>query len=240
MNFFHVATRTLTAVAALALVVSSANAGTIEIQLSGLNLKYSAASDTVVDAGASAGGNHVVAQSDVLNAAVFLVDGVAQNPPLMTNSQYGDFFEALSSNIDDTTLLVPVEFGTTNGGGSAFGFEWFMNNGNVPQYFLDLEFDQLTYILTDTSFFLTGVISAVSAQQLPYGLAFDVTQPITLAYQSTNFMKMVSVNNGSVVQTIDASGQLTIAGQMVVPEPAAVVMLGSMLGLMGYLRYRWT
>jgi hypothetical protein len=115
-----------------------------------------------------------------------------------------------------------------------------LDGGGVPQFFLDLEFDDLTYVLTPTAFFLTGTVSQLAAQQLPFGLAFDTTQPITIAYQSTNFTKMVQVNGDAVVTSLEMSGQLTIAGQNVIPEPAAAAMLlGGMLGLAVYLRHSW-
>ena len=241
MKFASLVTRAFAFVATTVLASGlSATAGTIEIQLSGLNLNYTAATDDIVDAGGAAGGNHEPSESDRLNAAVFLLDGVAQQPPLMTTDQYGDFFESISTEIEDTSLLNPVEFGTTDDGGSTFGFEWFMVDGGVPEFFLDLEFDDLTYILTDTGFFLSGTVSQLAAQQLPYGLAFTTSQPITLAYQSTNFTKMVAVNgNGGIVTEISASGQLIISGTEI-PEPAAGIMLAGMLGLAGYLRLRWS
>lgn len=242
MKFASLVTRAIAIVATTVLASgSAATAATIEIQLSGLNLNYSAATDDIVDAGGATGGNHDSSEADTLNAAVILVDGMAQLPPLMTDNQFGDFFESISAEIEDTSLLNPVEFGTTDDGGSTFGFEWFMNDGGVPQFFLDLQFDELTYVLTDTGFFLSGTASQVADQQLPYGLVYDTAQPITLAYQSTNFTKMVEVNgNGGVVTEISASGQLTISGESVIPEPAAGVLLAGMLGLAGYLRMRWS
>lgn len=232
------------ALAAIALAAQNASAGVIEIQISGLNLKYDAANDTVVDinaGGTAAGGNHDDAEADLLNATVFLVDGIAQQPPLMNGEQYGDFYEDLAATITDTGIGNPVEFGTTEGGGGKYGFEWFKEDGGALEYFLDLEFDELTYVLTPTSFQLTGVVSSLAGQQLPYNLAFDTSQPITVTYQSTNFMKMTHVNGGSAtVDMINASGQIIVAGQMsAIPEPAGISLLAGLGALAAGVRWRW-
>jgi hypothetical protein len=88
----------------------------------------------------------------------------------------------------------------------------------------------VSLFISNNSFFVTGEVQ-LDQQNLPFGLAFDPTQPIQFSF-SANFPSVPAGPNGTPMTSAVGSGVLTISGTQI-PEPSTYAMLFSGLVVIG-------
>lgn len=217
-------------VALLAMVMLAATvsqAAVLEIQISGLDLQYDGTS--IFDAGVhNTVGAGDPAQSDVLSLLEFYVDGN------LVGSQTSDVFADLYiANV----LNIPAGGGAvvSSGNGNAFGIDLLTKN-QTPGWGLALNVDSMQFFYTgaEISITIAGLASSLSAQDLPFGLAFDANDPITIVLSSANLSNVTS--EGGFLTGFNAAGTGNIAGTLV-PEPSSMALAGLGLAAMA-LAYR--
>ena len=159
------------------------------------------------------GGNLDAAEADGIETAVFELD--LGEVGTLTRSDDGELSGDL--RIDGVGAMLSkgaLQSGIgSNGGG--FGFDFFTESGNR----LRLGIDEIDLLLTDGVLFFTGS-AMVLDQDLPFGLAFDTSQPVHFSYTAT----LPVLNGGPTVDRALASGALTISGTQI-PEPATLLLM---------------
>ncbi len=219
----------------------------IGINLTGAQLQYVTDANRLNDLTDDDGGNKNPAEAVRLTGSEFTFNGalVEQYSISMGQSTYLDLLvsDITPDLVLPATLIVPsVAMGDTNGG---FGVSWFYDDAGTVRS-LDLVFDEVTIALFRNSsnpnrptLLVTGSTSNWSQSNLPAGLSFNPGSAVSFSYTTTNTMPFDIA--GSNFSTLLASGGvLEISGQgSIVPEPAAVILLGSMMGLASYLRLKW-
>ena len=213
---------------------SAAQAGSLQIQFSGLNLDYDGTN--LYDSGVhNTTGTGNPAESDVLSTMSFFLDG---NPvgTVLTSSIFADVYLAGIVNI-------PVGGGVINslGNGGTFGIDLLTNN-STPGWGLALNINtmQFYYSGSQIAIAVSGLASSLAAQALPFDLEFDPNQPITIVFASAELTNVT--NDGVVLTGFNAAGTGNVAGTgMLVPEPAtALTMSIAILSLLAVCRHRRT
>lgn len=221
------ATSLLFAVAFL-LGSSSALAVPLEIQFTGVNLSY--ASNTISDAGSTAGGGGDPADADPLDTVEFKVGGVVQGT---LNSNI-----FLDASIPDVSGISDIASSTiVNTPGNPGYFDLLIGTSPNAAQFLKLDTDNVTvtYInTTNTVQFVYGAaIAAIDSQMLPFGLT--IGNPVTVSF-STQVDVGSKTTAANVVTGFTSSGTGEIRGTAV-PEPSSCVLAA--LGLVaGFARRR--
>ena len=178
-------------------VVSSASAAVIQIQLGGVALSYDGSK--IVDTGS--------ANPDPLTNATFLVDD-------------------LSVGVDVTGVTLDLDIpGVSNipmGGGevsSAAGGHLDLDLGGGEYLSLTLESVVVNYIpvISTVQFIFAGSSSTIDGQQLPYGISF--VDPVSVSF-STQISELTTA--GGYVATFVSAGTGEIQG---IPEPATAGIL---------------
>ncbi len=210
------------------LAASSAQASTLEIQISGLDLQYDGTN--IFDAGVhNTVGIGSPAQSDPLSLLEFYIDGN------LVGSQNTNVFADIY--IKDV-LNIPAGGGAvvSAGNGDAFGIDLLTEN-QTPGWGLALQIDTMQFFYTGSqiSITLAGLASSLFAQDLPFALAFDPNEEITIVLSSANLSNVTSA--GGFLTGFDASGTGNIAG-VLVPEPSSMVLaaFGAAALFFGYRR----
>lgn len=212
------------------LVASSAQASTLEIQISGLDLQYDGTS--IFDAGVhNTVGQGIPAESDALTLLDFYVDGN------LVGTQNTNVFADISIQ---NVLNIPVGGGlvVSSGNGNGFGIDLLTKN-QTPGWGLALNIDTMQFFYTGSQISITvaGVASSLFAQDLPFGVAFDPSEQITIVLSSANLSNVTSA--GGFLTGFDAAGTGNIAG-VLVPEPSSMVLaaFGVAALAFGYRRRR--
>ncbi len=210
------------------LAASSAQASTLEIQISGLDLQYDGTN--IFDAGVhNTTGSGDPAESDPLSLLEFYIDGN------LVGSQNTNVFADIY--IKDV-LNIPVGGGgvVSAGNGDAFGIDLLTEN-QTPGWGLALDIDTMQFFYTGAEISITvaGLASSLFAQDLPFGLAFDPNEQITIVLSSANLNNVTSA--GGFLTGFDAAGTGNIAG-VLVPEPSSMVLaaFGAAALFFGYRR----
>lgn len=194
----------------------AADAGTINIQLSGLGVVYDGPNGTIHDSKSANGGNMNPADADMLATALFRLDSTVVDVRTMGDGG-GDLYGDLL--IDNVPGSIPLGTLTTvGGGGFGYGFDLFTTPGSIPMLSLDL--DTVELFVDELSLFFTGV-GIVKGEDLPAGLRYGVGREVAVSYTAT----LPSVN--PMMETtmgFFANGTLNISGAAI-PEPTSAALL---------------
>lgn len=212
----------------VAILSSPARASTLEIQFAGLNLDYDGTN--IFDSknhNTSGSGNP--ADADPLTSMTFLVDNVLVGS-VLTSDIFADIYIAGVTN-------VPVGGGIVNssGNGGAFGVDLLTSNSN-PGWGLALDINSMQFSYTGFGIAITvaGVASNIANQMLPFGLAFDPGQPVTIVLSSSALTNVT--NNGTYLTGLKAAGTGNVAGTAV-PEPSSIALAA--MGIVGLAACVW-
>jgi hypothetical protein len=220
---------------ALAVVFAPAlKAATIEIQFTGLDLRYANgdADGTleIFDATSAIGGTGVPGVSDPLTTVSFF-----QNGALVGTQNANVFADVFIDNVGSLPAAGGVV--TTGGNGNTFGFDILTQN-SVPGWGVALNINQFQIFYSGGQIAIagSGLATSVPAQALPFGLAIDPSQQISIVFSSTNLTNVTSA--GGFLTGFNASGTGSISGTLV-PEPGSIalaVMGAAGLAIIGYRR----
>jgi hypothetical protein len=205
------------------LSATTARAGVLEIQFTGLDLQYDGTN--IFDAGVhNTVGNGNPAEADVLTSMNFYLDG-----NLIGVQSTNVFADIYISNV----LNIPAAGGVvvSNGNGNAFGVDLLTQN-LIPGWGLALDINTMQFFYTGSQIGISvsGLASAIFAQSLPFNLEFDVSQPVTIVMSSANLSSVTT--GGGFLTGFNAAGTGNVAGTgYLVPEPGTLAMLG--VGLVG-------
>lgn len=210
------------AFAAACLAVSfgaaSADAASLDIQLTGLDLVYDGTD--LYDATSIAGGVGSPADADALITMDFVVDGVLVGS--LDTDIWADVFIAGVADI-------PVGGGmvTSAGNGDAFGFDLHTSAGG---WGLALDIDTAQVFYTGSGITIAGgtLATDVPFQALPFGLVLDDLMDVTIAFSSANISGIT--DDGTYLTGFSTEGTANVVGTLV-PEPSALALLG--LGVCG-------
>lgn len=212
-------------------VTAPVQAKSLEIQFSGLDLVYDGAN--IYDAINALGGRGDPAKADPLNSISFLVDG--QVAGTLRTDIWADVLFAGVNNLPVGGGLV-----RSQGNGDTFGFDLHTSPGGWGLA-LNLETVEVFYAGGEIAIGGGAAASSVTFQSLPFGLALDQSDRITIAFSSSHLSGVT--DNGSFLTSFGASGTGGISGTAMagppapIPEPpAAILMLLGTVGLASYSR----
>ncbi len=211
----------LTLIASSLLAVAPAQASMLEIQFTGVNLDYDG-SNIFDSKNHNTSGNGNPADADPLNTMSFLVDGNLVGT-VLTSDIYLDLYITGVTN-------VPASGGgvTSSGNGGSFGVD-LLTSGSNPGWGLALDINTMQFFYTggNIAISVAGLATNIAAQQLPFGLQFDPSQPVTIILSSAHLSNVTT--SGGYLTGLNAAGTGNVAG-VYVPEPATVSLFG--LGLL--------
>ncbi len=240
------------AVVACLAFATVAGAGTINLNMEGLDLMYDGPANVVRDLsslGTPAGGNLDPDESDRLDAATFTFDDMVVEQYTASDMIFADILvENLpgmitAPDINSIPDPGPVTFvlGDNQGG---FGFDWFHVVDGSVESSLELNFDQVVVTLMDTG--AGDPIITISASttnwtsfNLPGLLAFDPGTLLRFSYTAQN--TAAAPNDAEAYDVVfGMKGVATISGEGTnIPEPsAAYLMLLGMGAAVAIARYR--
>jgi hypothetical protein len=205
------------AVVSLALcgiLVVPASGAVLEIQFSGMDLVYNGTD--LFDAGGSVGGTGSPAASDPLMTMSFLVDGVVQGQ-LTTNIAIDTYIKGLTG--------IPAVGGSiiSSGNANTFGLD-LLTKATTPGWGLALMIDKFSFFYSGSKIAIatSGQSTSLASQDLPFGLAFDASKPISMVLSSANIKSLTTA--GGFVTSFDAAGTGNISG-ILLPEPTTMLLL---------------
>jgi hypothetical protein len=207
----------------------AAQAATINIFLTDMDVAYSGtmSGGILFDfMGGPTGGSFVEATADDITSADFEVDSTNVGSLSNTAADGDDLHVDLRITNIGATIPKNVFLPTVGNNGFTFGLDFFTDTGS----FLSLDTDEVSVFISNNTFFITGEVQ-LDQQNLPFGLAFDPTQPIQFSF-SANFPSVPAGPTGTLMTSAVGSGVLTISGTAI-PEPSTYVMLISGLVVIG-------
>jgi MYXO-CTERM domain-containing protein len=210
----------------LAVAITSATvaqAGVLEIQITGLDLQYDGTN--LFDAGVHntiGAGNP--AQADALTTMSFFLDGNLVG--VQNTDVFADIYIANVLNIPAGGGLI-----SSSGNGNAFGVDLLSQN-IVPGWGLALNINQMQLFYTGSQIAITvaGQATSLFAQSLPFALQYDPSQPITIVLSSANLSGVTSASGFLTGFNSAGTGNVSGTGYQV-PEPSTIVLGG--MGLVG-------
>ncbi len=155
----------------------------------------------------------------------FLVDGVPVGSLLTSNIALDAYIKGITN--------VPAGGGSvvSSGNGNAYGVD-LLTGTTDPAWGLALQIDKFSLFYTGNKVAMAaaGQSTSIWAQSLPFGLAFDPSQPISVVFSSANLTNVTT--SGDFLKGFDAAGTGNISGTLA-PEPCTLVLLtlgGLLLG----------
>jgi hypothetical protein len=197
-------------------MATTAQAATIEIAFTGMNLVYDGS--TIYDAGSSAGGVLNPTQADPVGALQFYLDGNLQgslNSDVAVDVSIPDVVNIPSANntiFNVTTTGNPGYFDVLIGTAPSAAEYVALNLGEVNVSYVDVSgLVQFTF---------GAAVAASSSQNLPFGL--EIGDPVTLSFSA-----QVDANSrtiaGGFITGFEATGTGEIRGEAI-PEPSTVAL----------------
>jgi hypothetical protein len=207
-------------VCAFAWSATPANAATLQIQFTGLDLVYDG--HDIFDAKSPFGGLGLPSESDPLVSMDFFLDG-----SLIGHLTSNIWADVAINNVG----AIPVGGGTRTSGGAIFDI---LTNSGGWGLALDVPSFLVTYTGNQLALSGIGSASGILAQDLPFGLVVDM--PVNLLF-ILGPLQNVTTNGQSLTGFITSgTGVITAAA---VPEPASILLLGTgLLAVAGRLRNR--
>ncbi|MCA9240981.1 MAG: PEP-CTERM sorting domain-containing protein [Planctomycetales bacterium] len=203
---------------------TNASAGLINMLVGNFDIAFDGATGQITDFGNAAGGNQNTSEARKVSSFEIEVGG---SSPVMLMSPPDNLWADLKiSNLGSelTTGALVMGAGGT-GDPNAFGFDFFTSAlGGID---LQIGIDDISYSLITTgipglnffNFFAEGVV-----QQATLPAVIPALDPnVLLSYTATEVMVLQGQNGA---RTVVASGQMTITGNMAVPEPAGLGLAG--------------
>jgi hypothetical protein len=198
----------LRAVLAMLLLCSTAQAGRVEIAFTGLDLQYDGTS--FYDAGThNSVGSGNPAEADALTSMSFYLDGS------LVGVQSTDIFADIYLR---NVLNLPATGGVVNGIGGGFGIDLLTQN-QLPGWGLKMYVDsfQVFYSGSQLAISASGLIGT---SQLPFGLSYDPSEPITFVLWSESLSGVTA--DGGFLTGLNSSGNGNNFRWE--PEPGSVVL----------------
>ena len=232
MTFRHrLSLASLPAVAymAVALIIAApaANASTLQIQFTGVDLRYDGDTDIIHDNGdpALAGGTDTSKADDLVNMD-FLVDGSS------VGNLSSDIY--LDLEIPEVTDL-PIGGGSITTDGSPAGvMELLMPGVGLTLSLGEAEIGFLPALGGSINFVFGGAVATIDAQALPFGL--EIGDPVSVSF-STQVVAGTLTHDDTYVTGFDSRGTGEVQGTAI-PEPATLSLAGLALGLVTLRRRR--
>lgn len=205
-------------------ISEAAEARSLEIQFSGLDLVYDGSD--LYDATSVYGGRSDPAKADPLTAVTFLLDGEVVGT--QTSDVWADVF------IADVTGI-PADGGSVTSGGNhdTFGIDI---HTSLAGWGLALNLDTVDIFYVGNEIAIGGgaAASSVAYQDLPFDLVLDESDTVTIAF-SSGLLSGVT-DDGTVLTGFSASGTGNMGGMAIastppVPEPSTCLLL--LLGVVG-------
>jgi hypothetical protein len=210
--------RTFVSLCAAALLMAAAStpaaAATLRLEFTDLDVVYSGADHSLVDATSPDAGELETDQSDPLASLDIFLDNV--------------LIGSLSSNIWADLAIFGIDPIPADGGVpvDAYGGTLDILFGQDRGFSLDL-FD-VQFFLFNGGAILSGTATAeLFAQTLaPFNIAFDPDEPIDVLFALGPLQNKAS--SGGFLTRFDAEGTGSITGEgAIVPEPASLILLGT-------------
>jgi hypothetical protein len=199
------------------LSVLPAFAEQIQIHVTGLNFKYDGTD--IFDSTAKAGGNNNTAEADPVTTIDFFVDDSYVGSLTSSDKIFTDL-------LIDNVLNIPKTGGmiTSGDGIAGFGLDLLQKTGAGTTALLSLNINQLTVSYSGMGIFIAagGLADSVVAQNLPFGLAINTDDQVSLLVSSSYLTKVT--NSGNYLSGFDAFGTADINGTLV-PEPNSLIAL---------------
>jgi hypothetical protein len=205
----------------------AAQAATLEIQFTGLDLYYDG--NNIFDNGVhNTTRSGSPADADPLSSIQFYLDNTLVHT--ITSDVFADVFIA-----DVGAIPVGGALLTSGGNGNDFGID-LLTSSNDPGWGLALDINSLRIFYTGSKIAIaaSGLASGIPVQNLPPGLAFDPSEPLTIIMSSANLTGVTT--GGGFVTSMHAAGTGNVAGKLV-PEPSSIVMLA--IGFLGATLLGW-
>lgn len=201
---------TIAVLMSCSILSAPASGAILEIQFTGMDLVYG--NDVLYDAGGIMGSLGRSEAADPLLTMVFLVDGVQQG--------------IVTSDIAIDTRIADL-YGIPAAGGavvSGAGFVDLFTKSSGQGWGLALNVDSMSFFYTGNNIAIAaaGVSSEIYRQDLPFGLAFDESQPLSIVLSSANLTNVTTANG--FVTGFRAAGTGSISG-VLLPEPTTMLLV---------------
>jgi hypothetical protein len=209
------------ALCAMVMFVASAQAALIEIHFTDMDLVYDGSA--IYDAGSTAGGLANPADADPLASVDFFGDGV-----LIGSLSSDIWLDVFIPDINGISAAPNTSDVQTTPGSPGF-FDLLIGTSPLASEFLLVDLASVTFAYADAlgvvQFTFGGAVSDVFAQNLPFDLMID--DAITVSF-SARVVPGTLTDNGTDITgfTTSGTGEYTGEGDVIIPEPATMALLG--------------
>jgi hypothetical protein len=206
---------------------SAASAAALQIQFTGVDLRYDGTSAIIHDYGdpALAGGTDTSKADDLLNMD-FLVDGIG------VDNLSSDIY--LDLEIPDVTGLLLAGGSIITDGSPSGVLELLMPGIGLSLSLGEAEIGFLPALGGSINFVFGGAVATIGTQALPFGL--EIGDPVSISF-STQVVAGTLTHDDTYVTGFDSRGTGEVQGTLV-PEPTTLGLVGMAIGLFATRRRR--